>query len=134
MVDAAIDAGVQWLTVYAFSTENWKRPKDEVRFLINFNEEILLRRQDELHARNVRSVRRTPRLAGPEATHQAHGRERGAHQEQHRPHLHDRLNYGGRAEIVDAVRRIVDRGTPADKINEKTIARELYDPDMPTPT
>ena len=54
VVDAAIDAGVQWLTVYAFSTENWKRPKDEVRFLINFNEEILLHRQDELHARNVR--------------------------------------------------------------------------------
>ncbi|MGB0502040.1 MAG: undecaprenyl diphosphate synthase family protein, partial [Acidimicrobiales bacterium] len=44
VVDAAIDAGVQWLTVYAFSTENWKRPKDEVRFLINFNQEILLRR------------------------------------------------------------------------------------------
>ena len=43
------------------------------------------------------------------------------------------FNYGGRAEIVDAVRRIVDKGTPADKINEKTIARELYDPEMPNP-
>src|SRR5512144_2154498 len=53
-VEGALDLGIKWLTVYAFSTENWKRPADEVRFLINFNESILLRRRDELNERGVR--------------------------------------------------------------------------------
>ena len=52
-VEGALELGVKWLTVYAFSTENWKRPPDEVKFLINFNEDILLRRQQELHERGV---------------------------------------------------------------------------------
>ena len=51
--EGALELGVEWLTVYAFSTENWRRPKDEVQFLINFNEDILLRRQQELHERGV---------------------------------------------------------------------------------
>ncbi len=53
-VEGALDLGIEWLTVYAFSTENWKRPADEVKFLINFNEDILARRQQELHERGVR--------------------------------------------------------------------------------
>src|SRR5205085_3966541 len=53
-VDGALDLGLQWLTVYAFSTENWKRPLDEVRYLMNFNERILTDRRDELHGRDVR--------------------------------------------------------------------------------
>ena len=50
----ALDAGIRWLTVYAFSTENWKRPVDEVRYLMNFNERLLLTRRDELNAKNVK--------------------------------------------------------------------------------
>ena len=50
----ALDAGIKWLTVYAFSTENWKRPADEVRYLMNFNERLLLTRRDELTAKNVK--------------------------------------------------------------------------------
>lgn len=53
-VEGALELGVKWLTVYAFSTENWKRPVDEVRYLMRFNEGILLRRRDELHERDVR--------------------------------------------------------------------------------
>ena len=53
-VDGALELGVQWFTVYAFSTENWKRPQDEVRFLMYFSESILSRRRDELHERGVR--------------------------------------------------------------------------------
>src|SRR5512134_1008253 len=53
-VEGALDLGVRWLTVYAFSTENWRRPIDEVRFLMRFNRDILLRRRDELHERGVR--------------------------------------------------------------------------------
>ncbi|HMR94641.1 MAG TPA: polyprenyl diphosphate synthase, partial [Microthrixaceae bacterium] len=50
----ALDAGIRYLTVYAFSTENWKRPVDEVRFLMGFNERLLMTRRDELHAKGVR--------------------------------------------------------------------------------
>src|SRR2546423_8175220 len=53
-VDGALEIGLTFLTVYAFSTENWRRPLDEVRFLMNFNESILLRRRAELHDRGVR--------------------------------------------------------------------------------
>ena len=134
VVDAAIDVGVQWLTVYAFSTENWKRPKDEVRFLINFNEEILLRRQDELHARNVR-IRFVGRRDWRVPKRLIRRMDESVELTKNNTGLTFTIafNYGGRAEIVDAVRRNVDRGTPADKINENTIARELYDPDMPDP-
>src|SRR5579862_3438637 len=53
-VEGALALGLEWMTVYAFSTENWRRPLDEVRFLMNFNEQILLRRRDELHQKGVR--------------------------------------------------------------------------------
>src|SRR4051812_40991276 len=53
-VDGALDIGLRWLTVYAFSTENWRRPLDEVRFLMNFNERLLLARRDDLNERGVR--------------------------------------------------------------------------------
>src|SRR5580704_8891416 len=54
VADGALEVGLRCLTVYAFSTENWRRPADEVRFLMNFNETLLSRRRDELHERGVR--------------------------------------------------------------------------------
>src|SRR6185369_5228225 len=53
-VDGALELGVEWFTVYAFSTENWRRPVDEVRFLMRFNERLLVDRRDELHQKGVR--------------------------------------------------------------------------------
>ena len=53
-VDGALEIGVQWLTMFAFSTENWRRPRDEVRYLMGFNESLLVRRRDELHEKGVR--------------------------------------------------------------------------------
>src|SRR2546423_9537956 len=53
-VEGALELGIEWLTVYAFSTENWRRPADEVRYLMKFNESLLVRRRDELHERGVR--------------------------------------------------------------------------------
>lgn len=134
VVEACDDIGVDWLTVYAFSTENWKRPKDEVRFLINFNEEILIRRRAELHERNVR-VRFVGRRDWRVPKRLIRRMDETLELTQHNTGLTFTIafNYGGRAEIVDAVRRIVDNGTPADKVTEKTIARELYDPEMPDP-
>ena len=134
VVEACDDLGVEWLTVYAFSTENWKRPKDEVKFLINFNEDILIRRREELHERNVR-VRFVGRRDWRVPKRLIRRMDETIELTQDNTGLTFTIafNYGGRAEIVDAVRKIVAAGTPAEKITEKTIARALYDPEMPDP-
>lgn len=134
VVEGALDIGVQWLTVYAFSTENWRRPRDEVRFLLDFNEDILLRRRDELHERGVRirfvgrRDRRVPRrlIRRMDDAVELTRRNRAMT-------FTIAFNYGGRAEIVDAVRAVVASGIAADRITERTIARRLYDPEMPDP-
>ena len=133
-VDGALELGTEWLTVYAFSTENWRRPADEVRFLMGFNESLLLRRRDELHAKGVR-VRfigrrdwRVPRRVLrriDEAVELTRGNRRLT--------LTLAFNYGGRAEIIDAVRAMVEAGTPADKVTEERLRQHLYAPDMPDP-
>jgi undecaprenyl diphosphate synthase len=133
-VEGALELGIRWLTVYAFSTENWKRPIDEVRYLMGFNEGILVRRRDELHDRGVR-IRfvgrrdwRVPRRLlrrMDEALELTAGNRTMT--------LTIAFNYGGRAEIVDAVRALVAAGTPADKVTEKAIRAHMYDPEMPDP-
>jgi undecaprenyl diphosphate synthase len=134
VVDACLDAGVEWLTVYAFSTENWRRPKDEVRFLINFNEDILLRRRDELNERGVRIRfvgRRDWRV--PKRLIKRMNESSELTKNNRKLTFTIAFNYGGRAEIVDAVREIAASGIAPAKITEKTIARHLYDPEMPDP-
>ena len=132
--NGCLDLGVEWFTVYAFSTENWRRPRDEVRYLMNFNESLLLRRRDELHEKGVRMrfVGRRDRRV-PKRVLRRMDEALELTQDNRRMTLTIAFNYGGRAEIVDAVRRIVEAGVPADKITEKTIARHLYDSDMPDP-
>ena len=67
-VEGALEIGLAWMTVYAFSTENWRRPLDEVRFLMNFNERLLLARRDELHEQGCAgAVHRPARRAGARA-------------------------------------------------------------------
>ena len=133
-VEGALDLGLKWLTVYAFSTENWKRPADEVRYLMGFNESILTRRRDELDERGVRirfAGRRDWRVPKrllkrmDEALEQTKGNRTMT--------LTIAFNYGGRAEIVDAVRALVASGVKADKVDEKAIRAHLYDPTMPDP-
>ncbi len=133
-VEGALDLGLGWLTVYAFSTENWKRPADEVRYLMQFNEGILTRRRDELHERGVRirfAGRRDWRVPKRLMRRMDEALELTAGNTTLT--LTIAFNYGGRAEIVDAVRALVEAGTPAAKINEKAIRRHLYDPAMPDP-
>jgi undecaprenyl diphosphate synthase len=133
-VEGALELGIRWLTVYAFSTENWKRPIDEVRYLVGFNESILVRRCDELDALGVRirfSGRRDWRV--PKRLI----RRMDASSEQTKGNrtltLTIAFNYGGRAEIVDAVKALVADGVPADKVDERAIRSRLYDPEMPDP-
>jgi undecaprenyl diphosphate synthase len=133
-IEGALELGIQWLTVYAFSTENWKRPTDEVRYLMGFNEGLLVRRRDELHALGVRVKvlgRRDWRV--PRRVLRRLDETVELTRNNTKMTLVLAFNYGGRAEIVDAVRELVKRGTPADKVSEKTLRAHLYDPEMPDP-
>jgi undecaprenyl diphosphate synthase len=137
-VEGALEVGMKWMTVYAFSTENWRRPLDEVRFLMRFNEELLMRRRDDLNSRGVR-IRfigrrggRVPRrvLRNIEDSEALTVRNR-------RMTLTFAFNYGGRAELTDAVRAIAyevrEGRTDPKRIDERMIERHLYAPDMPDP-
>jgi undecaprenyl diphosphate synthase len=133
-VEGALDLGVKWLTVYAFSTENWRRPPDEVRYLMRFNESLLMRRRDELHEKGVRirfAGRRDWRV--PRRVLKRMDESVELTRKNKAMTLTIAFNYGGRAEIVDAVRALVAEGVRAEKIDERAIARHLYDPDMPDP-
>jgi undecaprenyl diphosphate synthase len=133
-VEGALELGVQWFTVYAFSTENWKRPADEVRYLMGFNERILLGHRDDMAARGVRMRfvgRRDWRV--PKRLLRHMDDTVALTQHNRRMTFTIAFNYGGRAEIVDAVRALVDEGVRADKITEKAIRSRMYDPEMPDP-
>ena len=133
-VEGALELGIDWLTVYAFSTENWRRPKDEVRFLINFNRDILLRRQDELNELNVRIRfvgRRDWRV--PKRLIKQMDDAAALTANNTGLTLTIAFNYGARAELVDAVRDIVASGVAPEKVTEKMISHHLYDPEMPDP-
>ncbi|MCL5885825.1 MAG: polyprenyl diphosphate synthase [Actinobacteria bacterium] len=133
-VNGALDIGVKWLTMFAFSTENWKRPVDEVRFLMGFNSSLLERRRDELHEKGVRirfMGRRDWRVPKKATATMVRSEEMTA---QNRTlTLTMAFNYGGRTEIIDAVKSIVEQNIPAKNINEHTIKSHLYLPDQPDP-
>ncbi|MFN8169943.1 MAG: isoprenyl transferase, partial [Candidatus Nanopelagicales bacterium] len=134
-VHGAIELGVGWISAYAFSTENWKRSPDEVKFLMGFNRDVIRRRRDEMHDLGVR-VRwagRRPKLWKSvideleEAERMTAGNSTLT--------LTMCVNYGGRAEIADAAQAIArevaaGRLDPS-KVDEKAIARHLDEPDMP---
>jgi undecaprenyl diphosphate synthase len=137
-VEGALEIGLRWMTVYAFSTENWRRPLDEVRFLMQFNEGLLLRRRDDLNQRGVRVRfigRRGGRVPGRLRRRIAEAEE--LTRANRRMTLTFAFNYGGRAELVDSVRAIAraarDRQIDAERVDERLIARHLYAPDMPDP-
>ena len=134
VVDGALELGIKWLTVYAFSTENWKRPIDEVRFLMNFNREILTRRRDGLHAEGVRirfAGRRDWRV--PRRLLREQDESMALTARNRRLTLTFAFNYGGRAEIIDAVKAMMEDGVKAGDVSEKVLRRYLYEPDMPDP-
>lgn len=133
-VEGALDAGVEWLTVYAFSTENWSRPVDEVRFLMNFNRRILLGHRDDLHRKGVR-IRFIGRKGWrvPRGVTKVMEESVALTARNRRMTFTIAFNYGGRAEIIDAVAAMARDGVPADKISEKTLRHYLYAPDMPDP-
>ncbi len=135
VVAGAIQVGVTHLSVYAFSTENWSRSPDEVRFLMGFNREVLRRRRDQLDAWNVRIrwAGRRPKLWRSVISELEEAEARTAGNTGLT--LTMCVNYGGRVELVDAVRAIateVREGRLApDRVTERTIAKHLYTPELP---
>lgn len=134
-VCGSIEVGVKWLSAYAFSTENWKRSPDEVRFLMGFNRDVIRRRRDEMHEMGVR-VRwagRRPRLWRSVIKELEIAEE--LTKDNDVMTLVMCVNYGGRAEIADAVREIARRVAAGEidpeKVTEATVARHLDEPDMP---
>jgi undecaprenyl diphosphate synthase len=134
-VEGAIELGVQAISAYAFSTENWRRSPDEVRFLMGFNRDVIRRRRDEMHEMGVR-VRwagRRPRLWRSVI------KELEIAEELTRDNavmtLTMCVNYGGRAEIADAAAAIAREAAAGrldpDKVDESTFARFLDEPDLP---
>jgi undecaprenyl diphosphate synthase len=130
-----IELGVKWLSLYAFSTENWRRSPEEVRFLMGFSRQVIRDRTDELDAMGVR-VRwagRRPRLWRSVVNELESAAERTQHNDV--LNLAMCINYGGRAEIGDAAREIAKLAAAGrinpDKVDHRTIARFLYQPEMP---
>ena len=135
VIHGAIEIGVDYLSAYAFSTENWKRSPEEVRFLMGFNRDVIRRRRDELNALGVRIVwaGRRGRLWRSVIDEL----ETAAEMTKHNTGvvLQFCVNYGGRSEIVDAVNQITAEVAAGKlkpgKVNEKTVRSRLYAAHVP---
>jgi undecaprenyl diphosphate synthase len=133
-VEASIELGVRSLAVYAFSTENWARPSDEVADLMEILGETIDRELPDLAAQGVRTrfVGRRDRIP-PEVRERMERLEAGT-AENDRLHLWIAFDYGGRAEIVQAVRRLAaEDGVEPEEIDEERIRSYFYEPEMPDP-
>lgn len=135
VVHGALELGIPWLSAYAFSTENWKRSPEEVRFLMGFNRDVIRRRRDELNDLGVRIrwIGREKRLWKSVISELNEAVE--LTRSNRRLTLTMCVNYGGRAELADAVAAIAAevraKRLDPDRIDERLIGRYLYDPEMP---
>ncbi|HZO68937.1 MAG: isoprenyl transferase [Kribbellaceae bacterium] len=135
VIKGAIEIGVKNLSAYAFSTENWSRSPEEVRFLMGFNRDVIHRRRDELDAMGVRVVwsGRRPRLWKSVISELEDAQQRTRDNDVIT--LQFCVNYGGRAEIADAAARIAQEVAEGKlkpgRVTEQTLARHLYAPDVP---
>lgn len=135
VASGAVELGVRWLSVYAFSTENWKRSPDEVRFLMGFNRDTIRRQVDYLNSIGVRIrwAGRRPKLWRSVIKELLDAEEKTKHNT--KLNMTMCVNYGGRAEIGDAVRHIAQLAAAGeinpDRVDERTVAKYLYQPGMP---
>lgn len=132
VVEGARNLGVSWLTVYAFSTENWSRPTDEVSFIMAMSVDVVARRVEELREKGVRIVfsgRRGMPIPNETTTAMDAAVQHTASCD--RLTLNVALNYGGRAELVDVAKRLIADGISAEDVDETSITQRLYQPEAP---
>ena len=132
-VEAAIDHGIESLAVYAFSTENWARPADEVAAILELLDDTIERELPDLAKQGVRTrfFGRRDRIPGPLQAKMATLEEETAGND--RLHLWIAFDYGGRAELVDAARRLLEDGVAAEDLTEQALVDRLYAPELPDP-
>jgi len=133
ILEGCVEYGIKVLTVYAFSTENWGRPDEEVRGKMRILEHTLDRELPELHKNGVQ-LRHSGRLEGiPEELRQRVREAIELTRYNDRIILNVAFNYGGRTEILDAVRRIIERGVDPGRLDEDLFSQYLYTPGLPDP-
>ena len=133
VVESAIDLGIDSLAVYAFSTENWSRSGDEVSALMEIFGETIDRELDELAAQGVRCRFVGRRDRAPDWLLAKMNELESATADKSTLQLWIAFDYGGRAELVDAARRLLESGTEPDDVDEAALAACLYEPEMPDP-
>jgi undecaprenyl diphosphate synthase len=133
VVETAIDLGIDSLAVYAFSTENWSRPVDEVEALMAIFGETIERELEDLAAQGVRCRFVGRRDRAPEWLRGKMEHLEEATASKSRLQLWIAFDYGGRAELVEAARRLVESGTDPGDVDETALAARLYEPKMPDP-
>jgi undecaprenyl diphosphate synthase len=133
VVEAAIDLGVESLAVYAFSTENWTRPIDEVAALMEIFGETIERELEDLAAQGVRCRFVGRRDRAPDWLLAKMEQLEAATADKSTLQFWIAFDYGGRAELVDAARRLLESGADPDDVDEAAVAACLYEPEMPDP-
>jgi len=130
---SAVEFGIEILTIYAFSTENWDRPEREVRGLLSILERAIDRELGELHEEGVqlRHIGRLERIS-PQMQRKVHDAI-ALTENNERLILNVAFNYGGRAELVDAIRDIIAEGVSADQVDEELVSKYLYTAGLPDP-
>ena len=132
-VETAIDLGIESLTVYAFSTENWARPQDEIDALMEIFDETIERELPDLARQGVRTRFIGRRDRAPEWLQERMAELEDETAGNSRINLWIAFDYGGRAELVEAARRLVEDGLPAEQIDEEAIASRLSAPQLVDP-
>jgi len=133
ILEASVDLGIEILTIWAFSTENWRRPESEVRGLLGILRRMIRSELKELHKQGVRlcHLGRLDRL--PPSLQKQVLQAIELTRENDRITLNVAFDYGGRSEIVQAVRRIVEAGIPADQVDEALLSSTMYTAGQPDP-
>jgi undecaprenyl diphosphate synthase len=133
VIRSTVEFGIKYLTIYAFSTENWGRPLEEVRGLMFILEDVLQNELDELHKEGVqlRHMGRLERLPGRLQEQVLDAVELTRNND--RLILNVAFNYGGRDEIINAIQHIMKDGVPADEVTDELVSRYLYTKGVPDP-
>ena len=133
IIRATVEFGIKYLTIYAFSTENWGRPPEEVQGLLSILEDVIDRELAELNKEGVqlRHIGRLEKLSPSLQKKVTHAMELTKNND--RLTLNIAWNYGGRAEIVQAIKRMIKDGVAQDEVTDELVSRYLYTAGVPDP-